>query len=441
MHDNADPIPVPWSNRIRLLLTQQLQGWLFVASVIAVTALWFGDRPRLVLPGQVEMVRVVVPASRDGILTTTQAPLARFDRVRQGVTPLAQIDVTDALLEMQTLTAQRSQLLAELESQRQTIRLETMRWRWESDQERRQRVDQSLQRERTRQSAREHVDQLTSETNRTDQQIRALAVRRRENQASLRQAEIAVQSALTRRDRVDRMIRLRLSPATERESIARELALQQTSLHTAQELETMLENDAAELDQQLAATSKRLADASEQLKTLQDDSSIDIASEPAVDIDDASQGVDSQAMLEPYVQAIAAHDAKIRELANRISANEILAPVSGTVAEIHQRPGTFVRRGDPLMTIASDQRRWIVAYVDQADRASVQSETPVQIRIDGTDTFVTTSTIAELGNQFESVPIQLRRDANVDQWGVPIKVPIPPGIPVTPGQRVELLIQ
>ena len=70
------PIPVPLSNRIRYLLSQQLQGWLFAASVVAVAVLWLGQKRSVIVTGQVEMIQVVVPASRDGVLEVTEQPLS-----------------------------------------------------------------------------------------------------------------------------------------------------------------------------------------------------------------------------------------------------------------------------------------------------------------------------------------------------------------------------
>ena len=66
MREKNGSIPIPWPNRIRHLLANQLQQSLFVLSIVAVLVLWFRQSPRVVVMGQVESVEIVVTASRDG---------------------------------------------------------------------------------------------------------------------------------------------------------------------------------------------------------------------------------------------------------------------------------------------------------------------------------------------------------------------------------------
>jgi hypothetical protein len=452
MPSPPDRIPVPLSNRIRYLLTQQLQGWLFVLSVVLVLVLWFGEKPRLILTGQVEMLQVVVPASRDGVLQATPQPLSRFDRVQQGVTQVASIDVTDALLEMQSLTAHREQLLAELEAQRQRIRRDQLQWQWQCEQERREMEQQTIDRLRVALALQGRVDQLTSDMIDLDQKRRSLAIRSRENAATLRQSELAVASLMEERNRIERLIELRMSPASQLVETQQSLTLQQETLRSARELDRLMVTQAEEIGQQLKHAKRRLADATARFADLgqsagewqsnrgQEDPS-GIGRRRVTEAVEEPEPLDGVAMLEPFVRAIAVEDAKIRVLAHQIASNQIVAPATGTITEVHHPPGTFVRSGDPILTIASDQQRWIVAFLNADDQDLVSSDAEVQIRVHGPEMFVATSSISEFGNTFEPVPKQLRDNVNVSQWGVPIKIPVPPGIRVTPGQMVELVVQ
>lgn len=435
------PIPVPFSVRIRHLVTQQLQAVLFIASVAGVIALWFTQRPRIVITGQVEAIQVVVPAIRDGVLEPIGNPLSRFDPVQKGVTPVALIETRQDLLEMQTLSQQREQLLAELESQRLRIRQAQSQWTWQTEQERRQRAQFQLDQDRSKLAIRQRVDDLTSDVMDLDQQRRSLEIRTRENLAALDTAKLSIETLIAERERIAGLVRLKMTPPTAELKIEQNLKRQQQALQAAQGLQELLQTQGIELAQQMAGANKRLSDATKQWadanRNAEDASTV---AGPAISSSESDE-MNVEALLQPYAQAIAVQDARIRELANRIASNQIVAPATGTIAEIHHPPGTFVRSGDPIMTIAADQRRWIVAYLDQRDRALLKPDTAVQIRVNHATTFVATSSVSEVGSHYEKVPTPLRADVNVDQWGVPIKIPIPAGCDVTPGQLVELVIQ
>lgn len=463
------PVPVPLSNRIRHLLTRQFQGLLFILSLVAVIALWISQPKHVVLVGQVEAVRVIVPASRDGILEATRTPLEPFDSVQKGVTLIASVDVTDALLEMQTLTAEREQLSAELEAQRQSLRQDGLRWNWQTRQERRDVERQAMDRRRIeldqqraridRQRAqvviRDRVDQLTSDVVDLDKQRRDLAVKASENRSQIQETEIAIDSLVKDLERIDRLIELKMSAADQRIKLQQDLRLQEQTLESARSLAELLKRQAEEIQAQLTGTKKRLAEATKQLAQTGADNTTTPPGTTEQTVDepnsqmsfssgyrpDDAEAIDEDTILEPYHRAIAVQDAKIRELANRIASNQIIAPTSGTIAEVHRAPGTFVRQGDPIMTIASDQRRWIVAYLRREDRSLIGKDSSVQIRIADGPTFVGTTTVAEFGSHVESVPEQFRRHPDTEQWGVAIKVPVPADVDVAPGQLVELVIR
>jgi len=78
-------IPIPWSVRTNRFLTQHLQWLLFCGSAAALIAIWWGRQPQIVVPGRVEMVTVVVPATDSGLLETGDREPARLDRVQKGV--------------------------------------------------------------------------------------------------------------------------------------------------------------------------------------------------------------------------------------------------------------------------------------------------------------------------------------------------------------------
>ena len=58
-------------------------------------------------------------------------------------------------------------------------------------------------------------------------------------------------------------------------------------------------------------------------------------------------------------------ETKITELEQKILAQDIKAPISGTIVAIHRFPGQAVTAGQDIMTIASEKGDYIVTYVRQ----------------------------------------------------------------------------
>lgn len=441
MSRSAKPIPVPFAQRIRFFLSQQLQGWIFAGTAIAVAYLWFGQTPRVVLTGQVEIQRVNVPAPRDGVLAVTEQAPSKLDRVEKGVTTIARFDVTESLLQMQSLTTERLRLQAELESQRERLQHEQSQLRFEAGQQDRQLEQQVIDRVRVRLSGRQRVDQLTSELASLDQRNRNNTIKSQETNALRASVELEIQALEQQRARTDRLVQLRMSSANRLANLDQELAIRRSSLEAATSLQQSLAIEQTKLDEQLQIAEQQLVEAKSRFISIDKQlNQVKRIGEPARETI-SLQLPEMQTMLEPFVQALAVQDAKIKVLANQIAVNDLVAPISGRIERIHAPPGTFVRSGDPIATIASDQRRWVIAYLDRRDQIQLSDDTIVQIKVAGRAPFVAETAIDDLGEHYESVPAQLRRNADVQQWGIPMKVQIPDGIDVIAGQIVEVLIQ
>lgn len=445
MAKSSRPIPVPLAQRLRFLMSQHLQGWIFAATAVSVVYLWFAQTPRVVLTGQVEVLRIEVPAIRDGILTLSETPVSRLDRVEKGVTAIAQFDVTETLLEMQTLSVEREQLVAQLESERQRVSQQKLQWSRDSQQSERQLEQQSIDRVRARLSGRQRVDQLTSDLSQLNQQRRTLGIKRQETDSSLASLEIQLQALTEQRSRVQRLVELRMKPSSQLAGIDEQLLLHHASLSNSRNISQSLSNEMSQVDAQLDRLQLQLRDAQSSFDSIDRQLGNAASQTPAISLINPTAPVpfdlDPEIAIAPFAQAIAVHDAKIKVLANRIANSEMKAPASGSISEVHARPGTFVQTGDPIATIASDQRRWVIAYMDRLNQITISDQTRVQIKVVGRKPIAADSSIEELGDHFEIVPPQLRRRAETVQWGVPVKVRLPAEMDVVPGQMVQLVIQ
>ena len=445
MSNSDRPIPIPLPNRARYLLTEKLQGWLFLLTVAAVIGIWLTQSPGIRLRGQVASEQIVVSAPRDGFLEPSGPSLQPFASVQQNITVLASIDVSDALLEMQTLTAQRERLQAELTAKRNQLRQEQMRWQWDIEQQRLQQERHQANQRQIQLSNEERVDQLTNDLVDLGQQRRSLQIKIRENQATMQRAQITIDALTAKQTHLRRLVQLRMTPETELHQIETELELSQQTVAETSDLSRLLDRELPEVQQQFADVQARLSVASKQLAAQSTRVPSESASGPMMapsrTPSSANPSADpSELQLQPFVQAIAVQDARIRELAHRIATNQIHSPISGSIAQVHQRPGTFVRSGDPIVTIATNQNRYVIAYLDESIQSQIEPESTVSIQLPGESRLVGTSTVSDLGLQIESVPTRFDENNNVPRWGLPIKIPLPEDSELIPGQLVDLVI-
>lgn len=130
------------------------------------------------------------------------------------------------------------------------------------------------------------------------------------------------------------------------------------------------------------------------------------------------------------------YQAKIAELEQKVLAQDIKAPISGTIISIHRFPGQAVNAGQQIMTIASEKGDYIVTYLRQSQMIQPTLNMVVNVHTRSAPrTF--RSHIVSIGPQVEKIPPEHVRDARVIEWGIPVHIAIPID-PLHPGQPVKL---
>jgi multidrug resistance efflux pump len=147
---------------------------------------------------------------------------------------------------------------------------------------------------------------------------------------------------------------------------------------------------------------------------------------------------DVDKMLAPLRAAIDAQDARIRALQLETSKLEIRVPISGRIVAIHKRPGQAVRAGDPIVTIAAESGSYIVAHLRENQNQNVKAGVPVEIRPRSSMNVVSKSVVVRIGPQISEVPSHQRRDASRPEWGLPVRIAVPPDVKLRPGELVDL---
>ncbi len=139
------------------------------------------------------------------------------------------------------------------------------------------------------------------------------------------------------------------------------------------------------------------------------------------------------------VQAgIDVQESRIREIQLEIESLQSRAPITGTVAAVHCYPGQSVRAGDPILTIASEQGRYIVSYVPQERSVQAKVGMGVEVRARAAGSQPRESVVERIGPQVEPIPVHQRRNPQVPEWGLPVRVLLPDGLDVRPGELVDV---
>ena len=130
-------------------------------------------------------------------------------------------------------------------------------------------------------------------------------------------------------------------------------------------------------------------------------------------------------------QEVAAVDAQIARLADRITRSRIASPQNGTVLVRYAEPGEVVQPGQPLFKVAPLDSLTFRAYVSHAQLTPLRLGEMVRVGVDRADSIITLPgrvTWIASAAEFTPTPIQTR-DERADQvYAVKVVVPNPDGM-------------
>ncbi len=379
-------IPTSWSHWWRRLRSQLLPLVSFVACTAAMIWLW--DRQEQIpnAIGEVEAVRIEVASGADGVLATVaqdQPQWSLFDIVERGEV-IARLDDRPVQAELATLEKRR------IEAEK---KLDATSARVATDEEER-RLDRLREASRlARQVERYRLDALD----------RNVTIERDRVELQRREARFKYMATVHQQD-----------PVTVTDQMLFEYRLMRDQLATR-----IKENiKAKDLAEQLAAeVTQRIAD----------------LPEPIV--------AELDKILAPVRAAIDVEEARMDELRVQVELLQIRAPIRGTISAVHVWPGQAVREGDPIVTIAADQGRYIVSYVRQQQRIQPEVDMVVHIRHRVPGAREQATKIERVGRQFEPVPLHQLTNPRVPEWGLPVRISIPANLAARPGELVDITFE
>jgi len=145
--------------------------------------------------------------------------------------------------------------------------------------------------------------------------------------------------------------------------------------------------------------------------------------------------------------AIRHKEKEIAQLEAQLGPQPVLAPIDGTVTAILRRSGEAVAAAEPIVLLTSPRTDRIVGFIRQPVAVEPKAGMSVEVR---TRTFrrqAGVSAIGQVGNQLEPIPatllaaMRLPVSVTPTEFGLRVVVPTPPGLPVRPGEQVDLIVR
>ena len=157
---------------------------------------------------------------------------------------------------------------------------------------------------------------------------------------------------------------------------------------------------------------------------------------------EAQKGEGQAQKLESLRAALKAREEEVAQLDLALSALDITSPISGTVSKVHLHPGQLAKPGEPIMEIAADGASYVVAYLRE-DQRYIQPDRKmvVEVRPRNNPKHVVQAKVDTVGAQVESVPNRQLRDQKTPEWGLPVRLAIPPDADLLPGEIVTLVFK
>jgi HlyD family secretion protein len=124
-------------------------------------------------------------------------------------------------------------------------------------------------------------------------------------------------------------------------------------------------------------------------------------------------------------QEVAALDAQIASIDDRLARSRIRSPLAGTVLARYVEPGEFVQPGQPLFKLASLDSLTFRAYVAQAQLTRLRLGQEVRVGVDRADSIVTLPgrvTWIASSAEFTPTPIQTREERADQVYAVKVTV-------------------
>jgi HlyD family secretion protein len=143
------------------------------------------------------------------------------------------------------------------------------------------------------------------------------------------------------------------------------------------------------------------------------------------------------------IQELAALDAQVEQIDDRLTRSRVVSPLEGTVLTRYAEPGEYVQAGQPLLKLASLDSLTFRAYVSGAQLANLRLGQKVKVEVDRADSIATLpgriTWIASTA-EFTPTPIQTREERADQVYAVKVAVENADGV-LRIGMPGELVLE
>jgi multidrug resistance efflux pump len=135
-------------------------------------------------------------------------------------------------------------------------------------------------------------------------------------------------------------------------------------------------------------------------------------------------------ILLPLRAAVSVQESQIAELSLQRATLVLYSPLDGVVSEVLRGAGEVVRPGEPILTVLASRPSDVITYVNAADANRIDAGAPSELALlrAGTRAERFTSEVIAVGPAIVQLPLRLRRNPAVPEWGCPVRLSIPVGV-------------
>jgi len=129
-----------------------------------------------------------------------------------------------------------------------------------------------------------------------------------------------------------------------------------------------------------------------------------------------------------------------RLIAAKDSANslDVTSPVDGQIEKTHAQALQVIETGAPIVSIVPSRETYAIGYARERSAVRPVVGMPVTLRSLSDPSHRFESRIEAVGPKIESIPTRHRVNARVEEWGRPVRIPIPEEMAIEPGSSIAI---
>lgn len=155
-------------------------------------------------------------------------------------------------------------------------------------------------------------------------------------------------------------------------------------------------------------------------------------------LEDAAGAPSASALPAALAAAVEVQETRLQlaELAQARCA--LRAPAAGIVREVLRRPGEVVAAGEPVLTVVGERALEVVAYATEEQSVRVAVGDRVRLRRAARGSAPIDAVVTSVGAAMSALPLRVEPFASAPVWGQSIRVRLPGGCDVKPGESFRL---